>query len=169
MNKFFDNIWTIRFTDKQGNLLYENIGNNALANDGEDWVLRAAFRNEYATDKLYVRLCNQILAETTLLSDITTEPTGNGYYSGDVSLYELTRDEAGFPTFEEVGGDVRLKSRTIAFTASGGSIGPISTVFLATKPAGDSTGKLICYRALPITQSILNGNSGTAFFRLKLS
>lgn len=164
MKSFFDNIWTIKILDKDGKVLFEEAGKNALADEGEDWVLRAAFRKDYSTDKLYVRLCNEVLSETTTLSQITTEPSGNGYAS-----VELERSNIGFPTIEDVGGDMRLRSKTVTFTAAGGSIGPISTVYLATTPHGDNTGKLICYKALQVTQTILNTNSGTAYFQLKLS
>lgn len=168
MRKIFDNIWTFRVVDKNGIVLFEDIGHNALSDQGEEWVLRTAFRKDFSTEKLYVRLCNQVLAETSTLDSIVTEPIGNGYYS-DPSSLELDRSGGGFPNIETVDGDKRLRSRAVTFTAAGGAIGPVSTVYLATTPAGDNTGRLICYKALPVTQTILDGNSGTAFFNLKLS
>jgi len=161
-HSWFDNIWTFKILDKNGVVLFEDRGKNALADEGEEWVLRTAFRKDFSTNTLYVRLCNQVLAETTTLVDITTEPNTNGY-----AAQELERSSVGFPTIETVDSDKRIRSKTVTITASGGSIGPVSTVYLAT--TSDNTGKLIAYKSLPISQTILDGNSGTIYFQLKLS
>lgn len=116
----------------------------------------------YAPQQFYVRLCNDTLLETETLSSVVGEPVGNGYLP-----QLLERSIVGYPTKEIITGDYRLTSKVLTFGAVGGAIGPVSTAYLATTI--DNTGKLICYRALAMTRTILDGDFMTVQMRPRLS
>ena len=111
-----------------------------------------------------IRLCFDTLVVTDTLSTMLGEPSGNGY-----AAQTLERSSVGFPTKELNEGVYRLVSKTITFTASGGSIGPVNTAVLATSNTVSANDKLIAFRALAMTRTILDGDSLTVQFRLKLS
>ena len=87
---------------------------------------------------------------------------GNGY-----TAQVVEQSTVGFPTKELDAGAYRLISKVITFTASSGDIGPVTTAYLAT--TSSNTGKLIAYRALAMTRTILDGDAMTIQFRVKLS
>ena len=120
------------------------------------------FRNQEAPTEFYVRLCNDSLVETDTLDDILNEPSGNGY-----SPQLVERSTTGFPTIELDSGDYRLISKTVTFTADGGNIGPVNTMFIAT--TSDNTGVLLAFLNLSLVRTILDGDSGTAELRIKIS
>lgn len=159
---WYDCIWSIQCHDKNGNLKWEDVGHNDLVDEGEESMLRTYFRNESSPSAFYLRLANQSIIETDNLVAITTEPTGTFGYSAQL----IERSTVGWPTVEMDGGDYRVVSKLISFTASGGDIGPVSVAYLAT--TSDNTGKLIAAKNLPIVRTILDGDTGTVTLRVKL-
>lgn len=161
---WFDSIWDFKIVNKKGKVVFHDIGKNSLADEGEESILEVFFRENsaYTPSGFYVRLCNDTLIETDTLSSILNEPSGNGY-----SAQTLERSSVGFPTKEMDDGDYRLVTKEITFTADGGDIGPVTTAYLAT--SSDNTGKLIAYRALPVTRTISDGDSAILTIRIKLS
>jgi len=154
--------WHVTFRNSKGEILWEETKRNALVDEGERSMLMAYFRAEELPTQFFIRLCNDNLVETDTLSDILNEPSGHGY-----SPQLVERSSVGFPTIELNSGDYRLLSKTVTFTASGGSIGPVNTMYLAT--TSDNTGKLISFLNLSLVRTILDGDSGTAELIVKIS
>ncbi len=162
-HSWFDNIWTFKYYRK-GKLLWEEFGPNGLADEGEEAMLEAFFRANATYDpaEFYVRLCNDTLVETDILGTVLNEPSGSGY-----APQLLERSTIGFPTKELSEGDYRLVSKEVTFAASGGDIGPVTTAYLAT--TSDNTGKLIAFRSLSLTRTVLDGDEMVVQMRIKLS
>ena len=163
----YKNIWTFRLTDKDGKVLYEEQGPNNLTQLGQGWIMKSAFQKSNSSDRLFLRLANQVLAQDDLISDITTEPVGNGY-----TPQELTRDTVGFPSDTIVDTYAVLSSKSVEWTAAGGSIGQVSIAFLATSDnilIPDTAGQLLAYKELPVAQTILSGNTGTIYMQISLA
>ena len=163
----YKNIWTFCITDKDGNAIFKDSGPNNLTTIGQEWIMLSAFRKEYSTDRLFIRFANQVLTQLDTLASITSEPVGNGY-----AAQELTRDLAGFPDIITVDTNSVLRSKSVSMTASGGNIGPISVAFLSTSDGviiPDSSGELIAFKELPLTQTILSGNTGTVYMQITLA
>jgi len=160
---WFDNIWTVKCFRK-GELLWEESGRNGLADEGEEAMLELFFRNDtdYTPPEFYIRLCNDTLVETDNLGLVQNEPSGNGY-----AAQLLERSSVGFPTKELSEGDYRLVSKEVTFVASGGDIGPVTTAYLAT--TSDNTGKLLAFRTLSLTRTVLDGDEMVVQMRIKLS
>lgn len=162
MEKFFDNIWVIKCFDKDGKLKWIEEGKNNITTEGEEAMLEVFFRNNstYAPTQFYIRLCNDTLTATDTLTTILNEPSSAGY-----AAQLVERSSVGFPTKELNDGAYRIVSKDVTFTASGGSIGPVTTAYLAT--TSDNTGKLICYKALSVTRTISDGDSGVISMKIK--
>lgn len=160
---WFVNEWTFREIDKDGNVVFEDKGLNSLTNQGEEALLETFFRNgtQYAPVQFYIRLCNDTLTQADTLSSISGEPMSNGY-----APQLVERSDVGFSTKQLDEGDFQLVSKEVAFTASGGDIGPVTTAFLATSL--DNSGILVCFRALPIARIITSGNRGLVQMKIKL-
>jgi len=163
MNIKYESIWKIQHV-RDGKVIWEDEGPNTLAQEGEESVLESFFRSGTAYDptEFYVRLCNDSLVTTDVLSAILNEPSGNGY-----TPQVIERSTVGFPTKELDSGAWRIVSKVLSFTASGGQIGPVITAYLAT--SSDNTGKLIAYRSLSMTRTILDTDTMTIQFRIKLT
>jgi len=162
-HSWFEGVWDIKYVRKDGEILWREEKRNALADVGELAVLESFFRGNatYTPTQFYVRLCNDALVSTDTLSSILNEPSGNGY-SGQL----LERSSVGFPLMALSEGDYRTTSKEITFTASGGDIGPVNTVFLAT--TNDTAGILISYLNLSLSRTVLDGDSMIAQYRIKL-
>ena len=163
MDMRWEGIWTVQHI-RNGEVIWEDTGHNALAQQGEEAVLETFFRGDatYTPAQYYVRLCNDSLLVTDTLTTILNEPVGSGYVA-----QLLERSAVGFPTKEIDAGAYRIVSKVLSFTAAGGAIGPVTTAYLATSI--DNTGKLIAYRPLVMTRTILDGDTMTINFRIKVS
>ena len=161
---WFDNIWTIQHK-RNGKVIWEDSGRNGLADAGEEAMLELYFRGDaaYAPTEFYVRLCNDTLVEVDTLSEVQNEPAGTFGYAPQL----LERSSVGFPTKEFVEGDFRVNSKSLTFTASGGDIGPVTTAYMAT--TSDNSGKLIAFRALSLTRTVIDGDEMVVQMRIKLS
>jgi len=160
-HNFFEGIWKFTLKDKDGNVKWEHTQRNDLADEGESLMLDSFFRNLNTPSGFYIRMCNDTLTPTSTLSSITTEPVGNGYVAAVVE-----QSAVGWPTLEYTGGDWRVESKLITFTATGGNIGPAKLAFLAT--SSDSSGKLVCYVSFPVTRTIVVGDSMDVQIGIKL-
>lgn len=160
---WFDNVWTVKHK-RNGNVLWEDSGRNGLADEGEEAILELFFRNGllFEPTEFYVRLCNDTLVETDTLGLVQNEPSGSGY-----APQVLERSTVGFPTKELNEGDYRLVSKEVTFVATGGDIGPVTTAYLAT--TSGNTGKLLAFRTLSLTRTVLAGDEMVVQMRIKLS
>lgn len=163
MEMKYQSIWKIQHI-RNGEVIWEDEGPNAITQEGEEAILESFFRGDasYTPSEFYVRLCNSTPAVDDTLATIANEPSGNGY-----SPQLVERSSVGFPTKELDVGAYRIVSKTLSFTASGGQIGPVTNAYLATTT--DNTGKFIAFRALSITRTILDGDTMTIQFRVKIS
>jgi hypothetical protein len=121
---------------------------NNLADQGEDDILDVYFNDQAVRASLYGRLTNATLGEASTPTTVdTSEPVGNGY--GSVTY---TRDTDWTPGVSVVTGAQKT------YTASGGTIGPVTDFALTTDSTG-TTGLLIAYVALSATRTLLDGDS----------
>lgn len=127
---------------------------NSLANEGEYYMLDATYRQATQATNFYVRLYyNTTPTVTSTLTSLSSyEVSGNGY-----SAQTLQANSTGFPTLALNGSHERVVSAEVTFTASGGSMGPISYLALATST--DTSGKLILYTPLPVIVTVASGNT----------
>jgi hypothetical protein len=161
-HKFYKSFWNIKHI-RDGKEIWSIRKQNSLVDEGEEAILEAFFRlnASYTPTEFYVRLCDDTIEETDTLSIVQNEPSGFNYTP---QLVEASA--VGFPVKDMFEGDYRLTSKELTFTASGGDIGPVNTVFLAT--TDDNTGKLIAFLDLPLTRTILNGDSMIVQFEVIL-
>jgi hypothetical protein len=136
---------------------------NALADEGENAMLDVFFRAGTAPSNFYIALYNDTPVDTDTLATLTGEPSGSGYAR---SLVE--RNSTGWPTLALDSGDYRAVSSTETFTASGGTIGPVTYACLVTAASGTS-GLLIAYNALSASRTLNDGDSLDVTFRVKLA
>jgi hypothetical protein len=147
--------------DAAGHELWRETIHNALADEGEEAFLDVFLRGATAPATFYLRLYNDTPAETDGLADLTGEPSGNGY-----AAEELARSAVGWPTLALDSGDYQATSATVTYTASGGSIGPVTYCVLAT--TSDNTGLLVSYAALSQSRTLADGESLDVTYRIKL-
>ena len=156
---WYDCIWTITHV-RDGKVIWSEEKKNSLVDEGEKSLLNSYFRATDSPTKFYIRLCRDSVLEADTLTDIQNEPSGNGY-----AAVEVTRDSTGFPTIEMDSGDWRVVSKEVSFTASGGDIGPVNTMYLAT--TSDNLGVLIAFVDLSIERTALDGDTLYAQMRIK--
>ena len=148
--------------DKDGKLKWEeNDLHNALADEGEYAFLDVFLRAGTAPTTFYLRLFNDTPVETDTLANLTGEPSGYGY-----AAQEIPRTTGGWTTLALDSGDYMATSTTETFTASGGSIGPVTYAVLAT--TSDNTGKLISFVALSQSRTLSSGDSLQVTYKVKL-
>lgn len=135
---------------------------NALADEGEEDILDVYFRGATAPSNFFLGLVNDTPVETDGLTDLTGEPSGNGY-----SRQTIPATAVGWPTLALDSGDFQADSTVETFTASGGSIGPVTYSFLATTV--DNTGVLVAYVALSTTRTLTDGDSLDVDYNVKLA
>lgn len=148
--------------DKHGKIIDAWTEFNALADEGEFFVLDVALRGALKATNFYLGLVNDTPIETDALTDLTGEPSGNGY-----SRQTIESSNVGWPTLALDGGDYKATSKTVTFTASGGTIGPVTYAFLATST--DNTGKLMTYVVLSTPRTLADGESLECSQSVKLS
>lgn len=160
----YKSIWNIKHI-RNGEVIWEDTGKNSLAQQGQEATLELMFRgtSAYAPAQYYVRLCNEDLVISSTLATVSTEPAGTYGYAAQL----LERSTTGFPTKSLISGVYTLTTKVLTFTASGGSIGPVKTAYLAT--TSDNSGSLIAYRGLSMARTVLNGDSMTLQFAIDLS
>jgi len=154
--------WTFCHIGVDGRIMDEWEAYNALADEGEEYMLDVGLRQATQATNFYLGLVNDTPVETDALTDLTGEPSGNGY-----SRQTIEANATGWPTLALDSGDYQATSKTVTFTASGGSIGPAIYAILAT--SSDNTGKLIAYVALSQSRTLADGESLQCSMSIKLS
>ncbi|NMC74373.1 MAG: hypothetical protein GYA56_08480 [Geobacteraceae bacterium] len=145
-----------------GRLKWSETAHNALADEGEQLFLNVVLRGGTAPANTYLRLYNTTPEETSTLAGIAAyEPSGNGY-----SPQALPSSSSGWLSLALDSGDYMATSVTKTFTASGGTIGPVTHLVLAT--SSDNSGKLVSYAALSTTRTLADGDSLQVTYRLKM-
>ena len=164
MDVKYKSIWTIQHI-RDGKVIWEDVGPNSLSNQGQEEILETYFRNNtpFIPTQFYVRLCNETLVLTSTLTSVSTEPAGTYGYAPIL----IPRTVGGFPTKTLVGPSWTITSIQVSWTATGGTIGPVTTAYLGT--TNDNTGVLIAFRALSQTRTILAGDTMTLQFAISLS
>lgn len=137
--------------------LIETINNN-IVDEGETAFLRmiavGASDDVSLTGNFYIGLCGASIAETTSLGNLPSEPSGNGY-----ARKAIERSNVGFPTIDRINDVARALSKTVTFTASGGSISSFQRLFLCNTLSG-TVGKLFAISgALTSARTIADGES----------
>jgi len=155
--------WTVRHLDAQGCLVWADCGHNMLHDEGEQFFCQVLFTEEASVPTAYyLGLDNRTsLAESDTLASLSGEPSGNGY-----SRQAVNTDATDF-TISQESGDYQAKTKTVTFTASGGSIGPVTKMFMAT--SSDGSGKLIASRALSQERTLADGESLECSFYIRFS
>lgn len=148
-------IWKVKHLDCNGNVLWQDTCKNFLTNDGEENILDSYLRAQNAPTEFYIRLVNSTgtaITETDSLGSITTEPITNGY-----APQLITRNTSGWPTLALDSGDFKATSSDEDFSASGGSFGPVTWMYLSTT-SGDA-GKLLAVSSLTTPRTVFDGET----------
>lgn len=156
-------IWEFEHLDKFGNVIDRWENENSLADEGEEDVLDVYYRGATAPTTFYLALYNDTPVDTDGLADLTGEASGNGY-----ARIEIERSGTGFPTLALDSGDFQLTSKTVTYTASGGSIGPVTYAVLTNVSSG-TAGLLLNYVGLSTSRTLADGESMNATLKIKLA
>lgn len=161
---FAHSIWTVRHLDAQGRLLWADCGHNMLHDEGEHFFCDVIFNETQSVPAAYyLGLDNRAsLAEADTLASLSGEPSGNGY-----ARQPVNSDDTDFTVSQE-SGDFQAKTKTVTFTASGGSIGPVTKMFLCTVVSG-TEGVLIASRALSQERTLADTESLECSMYVKFS
>ena len=154
--------WNVKHY-RDGKVIWEETQKkNSLANQGALTILQVYYqRTASAPANFYVRLCKYSPLVTDTLATIQNEPSGNGY-----APQVVPASVVGFPTTDIApDGNPRLTSAIVTFTAAGGTIGPVTTAFLAT--TSDNSGILQGFLPLSMQRTILSGDSMTYQFYIE--
>lgn len=141
---------------------WSDTAHNSLANEGQYIFLDVILRDGTAPTGYYIRLYDDTPVKTDALTDLTGEPSGNGYAAAAV-----LRDSSasGWPTLALDSGNYQAVSKTVTFTASGGVIGPVTYAVLAT--TSDNTGKHVAFGQLSASRTLQNGDSLNVTYYMK--
>jgi len=162
MYKPFVNVLSIEKVDLDGTVIWrkENL-HNIFHIDGEEYMLKALFAGFTIPGSYYFGLDNRgSLDDSDTLNIIATtgdEPTINGYNRQAVG--------SGSFTIAVVGSHNLAQSPIVTFSATGGSWGPVSNLFMAT--TSDNLGHLIS--SVPLSQLVTLDNGQSINVRLGLS
>jgi len=137
---------------------------NTLHALGEHFFLKCCFQitEHHPPEYYFLGLDNRssISVEDTI-SSLIDEPTGiNGYLRRPVSSH------SGF-NIESVGGVYRATSQIISFSATGGSWGPVSNIFI-TNASSDNADTVLLATA-QLSSSITLNSGDTVNMRMSLS
>jgi hypothetical protein len=155
---------SIEHVDSDGSILWSNKDVlNVLHLNGELFLLSLAFNTASEIEvpsSYYLGLdARDTIDIEDELTEITNEPTTNGYTRQAVSSLN------GFDV-ELNGNNFRAVSGVVTFSASGGTWGPVTNLFLST--SSTSSGYLISSVELGSSRTLLDGQSITMRFSLGL-
>lgn len=136
---------------------------NNLADSGEQLMLDATWRAGTRPTNVYGALYNDTPVDTDTLATLTGEPSGSGY-----ARLTWACNGTDFPTLALDSGDYRLVGAQKSYTASGGSIGPV-TYFAIVSAASGTAGSLYVYMALSASRTLANGDTLNVTPALKLA
>ena len=162
-------ILDITHHDAKGNLIWEDHNiHNILHQDGEEFLLRAAFQgggsawpsNDIIPEYYYLGMDNrQVVSSEDTLDDLIGEPAGSGYERQAVSSHDdfaVNYENSHFVATSPI----------VAFRATTGSWGPVSNVFISDK--NDNTGYLIATAVLTTAIEMNSGDSVTVRIGMQL-
>lgn len=135
---------------------------NLLHAGGELFFLTCCFENDgtFPPDQYYFGLDNRpSLSVDDMMTDLVDEPVGNGYLRQSVS------SSSGF-TIDVVNNVYRASSQILVFSATTGSWGPATTLFLTTR--ADNDGVLLASAPLSNEISLEPGDSFSMRMSLSL-
>ena len=136
--------WHFKHRDADGNILWEGVNPNNLADEGEKSVLETYLRGSAAPGTFYLRLFGDTPVDTDTISTLLNEPAGSGYAAK--AVFRGTGTD-GCPNLVLAGTDYCASSGTFQFTCNSGSWGPVTYAAMTTVGTGTS-GLLISYVAL---------------------
>lgn len=145
--------------NRSGQLKWQDSIKNALADEGERLFLDVTLRGAAKPTGYELRLWNDTPTETDTIATLTGEPTTGGY-----SPRAVEASTVGWPTLAIDDGDFQALSKAVVWTATGGTIGPVTCITLSTA----ETGNLVSYAPLSATRTLLDGDSLTVTYRLKM-
>lgn len=153
-------VWKFKHIRNGETIWEQDWTENFLTDAGEEDILSVYFeKSKSAPTNFYVGLINDSgIAETDTLSTMAGEPSGSGY-SRQATVF-------GNPALNS--GDFQTVATTETFTASGGTIGPVTHAIL-TDVASGTAGVLIAAVALSATRTMLDGDSLEVTVTVKLS
>lgn len=153
----------VRHRGVGGDVLFEETVHNIWHDEGEEWMVKTCFTEEDSVPaNFYMGLDSRTsLAEADGLSDLTDEPSGNGYARAAVAS-----DDTDWTASQDAG-DWQVASKTVTYTASGGSIAA-DNVFLTDVSTG-STGDLFLSLALSQSRTLADGESLDVTVTIKVS
>ena len=154
--------------DQAGQLKWQEDAHNALANEGESFILDTYFRGATAPSGFYLRLYNTTPTLTSTLSTLSaSEPsTANGYNVASNNAIARSSATGGWPTLQLTSSHYEVLSKTVTITASGGTGGPVTYAAIAS--SSDNTGKLIAYAALSQSRTLSSGDSLNVTYTVRL-
>jgi hypothetical protein len=140
--------------DCNGEPIWQETIHNIFHDEGEEYLCKVAFSEELAVPaNHYIGLdARGSLAEGDTLADLSGEPSGSGY-----ARQAVATDNSDY-TVSQSGGNWQARTKTVTFTASGGSIGAVNNCFLCDAASGTS-GDLYCSLALSQSRTLADGES----------
>ena len=155
----FHSYFLARHKDVNGKVIWEDFVHNIVHDEGEQFVLEVVFTEMQSPPfNYYIGLdarrapVGGVPSEADNLGSLVNEPVGiNGYARQDVRS-----DDTGF-TVAQVAGEYQALTKVVTFEATGGSWGPVATVFLTTTIAAG--GKLICSAYLSAWRTLIDGET----------
>ena len=142
-HKWWYGVWDFYHWDKDGNLIWHETVENALADEGEQLVLDVFLRGA-AHGSFYLGLADDEPVDDWSMTDLTGEPPGtNGY-----ARQAIERSAVGWPILALDAGDFMATSKLVTFgPATPGTIGPVTIMFLTNTLTGTG-GAFIAWAAL---------------------
>lgn len=162
-HRFWLGEWEVFHWDKYGNEIFHEIIRNALADEGEQGMLDVFCRGLNAPASFYLGLCNDSLVDTDTLADILNEPPGTYGYARPA----IERSAVGWPVLALDAGDYMATSKLVTYTANGGTIGPVNTMFLCNVVSG-TAGKLYAWAALSQSRTLQDQEAMGCKIKVKL-
>ena len=164
-NKHLMKIIEIKHLDVDGKVLWQSHNLlNILHNDGEEFLLRAAFTGGQVSSVIpayyYLGLDNrQLLSKGDTMENLIAEPFGGGYIRQQIS-------SQGDFSINIENGDFIAASPIVAFRSTTNSWGPASNLWITNQP--DNSGYLISSVALQSPVSLIAGQSVTMRIGMQL-
>lgn len=154
----------VKHRNAKGEVIWEEEIHNIFHDEGEEYLVKVAFSEELSVPTThYIGLDSRTtIAEADTLADLVSEPSGNGY-----ARQSVTTDGTDYTTSQD-SGDWQAATKTVTFTASGGSIGPVDNCFLCDASTG-TTGDLYCSLALSQSRTLADGESLDVSMTIKVS
>ncbi len=156
----WDGTWEFKHLNIKGEVIWEHVAKNALADEGGESILDTYLRGQNAPSTYYVRLFNDTPTVTDSLGALANEPSTNGY-----APQEITRNTSGWVSLALDSGDFQATSSEETFSASGGSWGPVTFAVLAT--TSGNAGKHVAFVALSTPRTLADGESLKVTLKVK--